>query len=178
MISEKQLQPKEYRIYKPNSKNSGAATKFQCRVKEVGKGDKKYPELFLFVEMAQQTGTDENDNAKFDWAGKENPNPKSVTMKLGLPDVGEILLVLMGRKKFVGPEPKEGQKIESGLFHQNNDGNTSMRLKWDNGKLYLNLSAQDKAKNLVKVSHSITMAEAVVLEHLLQHFIVAYHAWG
>lgn len=174
--SAKLLLPKEFRIYKPNSRGSGAASKFQCRVK-TPKNSEGYPELLLFIETAAQIGTDENDNAKFDWSGKDKQNTKSVTMKLGLPDVGEMLLVLMGRKEFVGPPAKEGHKTESGLFHQNNDGNTSMRLRWSEGVLYLNMSAQDKAKNLVKVSHSITPAEAVILEKLLAHFVVEYHAW-
>tara|TARA_B100000676_G_C17873669_1_gene730029 strand:+ start:121 stop:669 length:549 start_codon:yes stop_codon:yes gene_type:complete len=178
MTQEKKILAKEYRIYKPNSKGTGAASKFQCRTKwkTIDKSD--YADLILFLESAQQTGFDSNKNASFGWSSTNDKNKgKSVTMKLGLPDIGEILLVLKGRKTFVGPEPKQGRKIEPGLYHQNNHGNTSLRLKWSEGKLYLNISSQDKNKNVTKISHSITTAEAAVLESLLEHFIVEYHGW-
>ena len=179
MTQEKRILAKEYRIYKPNSKGSGAASKFQCRTKWKTVDGVDYADLILFLETAQQTGFDSNKNASFDWSSANNKGkkPKSVTMKLGLPDIGEILLVLKGRKQFVGPEPKEGRKIEPGLYHQKAKGNTSLRLKWSEGKLYLNLSSQDENKNVIKVSHSITTAEATVLESLLDHFIDKYHGW-
>jgi len=178
MTQEKRILAKEYRIYKPNSKGSGAASKFQCRTKWKTIDGVDYGELILFLEASQQTGFDSNKNASFGWStNNEKSRGKSVTMKLGLPDIGEILLVLKGRKKFVGPEPKEGRKIEPGLYHQKAKGNTSLRLKWSEGRLYLNLSSQDENKNVVKVSHSITTAEAAVLESLLEHFIVEYHRW-
>ena len=37
---------------------------------------------------------------------------------------------------------------------------------------------KEAKKNVTKVSHSITSAEAAVLESLLEHFIVEYHNWG
>ena len=171
---------KEYRIYKPNAKGSGAASKFQCRSKLKEVDGKQYPELVIFLESAQQTGFDKNNNASFGWSSSVDKNraSKSVTMKLGLADIGEILLVLKGRKQFIGPEPKEGRKIEPGLYHQKQKGNTSLRLKWSDGRLYINISSQDEKKNVIKVSHSITTAEAVVLEALLDHYVVEYHGWS
>ena len=179
MTQEKKILAKEYRIYKPNSKGSGAASKFQCRTKWKSVDGVDYADLILFLETAQQTGFDSNKNASFGWSSVKNKDkkPKSVTMKLGLPDIGEMLLVLKGRKHFVGPEPKAGRKIEPGLYHQKAKGNTSLRLKWSEGRLYLNLSSQDENKNVIKVSHSITTAEAAVLESLLDHFIAKYHGW-
>ena len=178
MTQEKKILAKEYRVYKPNSKGSGAASKFQCRTKWKSVDNVDYADLILFLESAQQTGFDGNKNASFGWStnGEKNKG-KSVTMKLGLPDIGEILLVLKGRKQFVGPEPKEGRKIEPGLYHQKKNGNTSLRLKWSEGRLYLNISSQDENKNVTKVSHSITTAEAVILESLLDAFISEYHRW-
>ena len=178
MTQEKRILAKEFRIYKPNSKGSGAASKFQCRTKWKTVDGVDYADLILFLETAQQTGYDSNNNASFAWSSGDKNKDKSVTMKLGLPDIGEILLVLKGRKKFVGPEPKQGRSVEPGLYHQKKNGNTSLRLKWSEGRLYLNLSSQDAKKSVTKVSHSITSAEAAVLESLLDHFIVEYHGWS
>ena len=178
MTNEKRILAKEYRIYKPNSKGAGAASKFQCRTKWKTIDNVDYADLILFLESAQQTGFDSNKNASFGWSSNsEKGKGKSVTMKLGLPDIGEILLVLKGRKQFVGPEPSNGRKIEPGLYHQKLKGNTSLRLKWSDGKLYLNISSQDEKKNITKVSHSITMSEAAVLESLLDGFVKEYHGW-
>ena len=178
MTQEKKILAKEYRIYKPNSKGNGAASKFQCRTKWKAVDVVDYAELILFLESAQQTGFDSNKNASFGWSTNSEKNKgKSVTMKLGLQDIGVILLVLTGRKQFVGQEPKEGRKIEPGLYHQKKNGNTSLRLKWSEKRLYLNLSSQDENKNVTKVSHSITTAEATVLESLLEAFVVEYHGW-
>lgn len=179
MTQEKKILAKEYRIYKPNSKGSGAASKFQCRTKWKTVDSVDYAELILFLETAQQTGFDSNKNASFGWSTSGTKNKdKSVTMKLGLPDIGEILLVLKGRKKFVGPEPKQGRNVEPGLFHQNKNGNTTLRLKWSEGRLYINLSSQDEKKNVTKVSHSITASEAVIIESLLESFVSEYHGWS
>ena len=178
MTQEKKILAKEYRIYKPNSKGSGAASKFQCRTKWKSVDGVDYADLILFLETAQQTGFDSNKNASFAWSSGDKNKDKSVTMKLGLPDIGEILLVLKGRKQFVGPEPKSGRKVEPGLYHQKKNGNTSLRLKWSEGRLYLNLSSQDAKKNVTKVSHSITTAEAVILESLLMSFVIDYHRWS
>ena len=178
MTQEKRILAKEYRVYTPNSSGNGAASKFQCRTKWKTVDGVDYADLILFLETAQQTGFDSNKNASFGWStsGEKN-NKKSVTMKLGLPDIGEILLVLKGRKKFIGPEPKKGRSIEPGLYHQKQKGNTSLRLKWSEGRLYLNMSSQDEKKNVTKVSHSITPAEAVIIESLLENFIIEYHNW-
>lgn len=178
MTQEKKILAKEYRIYKPNSKGNGAASKFQCRTKWKTVDGVDYAELVLFLETAKQTGFDSNKNASFGWSTSSDKNKStSVTMKLGMPDIGEMLLVFMGRKPYVGPEPKEGKKIEPGIYHQNKNGNTSLRLKWSEGKLYLNISSQDGSKNVTKVSHSITPAEATILESLLSNFVVEYHGW-
>ena len=102
MTQEKKILAKEFRIYKPNSKGSGAASKFQCRTKWKTVDSVDYAELILFLESAQQTGFDKNKNASFGWSTNSEKNKgKSVTMKLGLPDIGEMLLVLKGRKQFV-----------------------------------------------------------------------------
>jgi hypothetical protein len=165
---------KEYRIYKPNKAGNGAASKFQCRTKV--KNDR--PELVLFLETAKQKGVDEKNNARFAWAKKDEVS-ESVTVKLGLADIGEMLLVLSGRKQYVGGEPKAGRKVEPGLYHENKSGNTSIRLKWDKKTLFLNLSSQNaKTKDLIKVGHSITTGEAAILELLLADFVKQYHQWG
>lgn len=101
-----------YSLYKPLAKaDAGAALQF------------KYAEDIdcLFVEAAKQKGArlPTGDKNQFDWENK-------ITFKLGLTDIGQILLVLTGRQKTLG---KEGR----GLIHRSErDGVTrtsSMQLK-------------------------------------------------
>ena len=112
----------EYRIYKPNKQNNGAATKFQVKITEkdyVSAVDRKKVELFIV--STEQTGLDEKQNAKFAW----NDPTKEVTMKLGIPDVSEMLITLRQMKKVAGTVDGKYK----GLFHQNPKGNSSLVLE-------------------------------------------------
>lgn len=176
MTKETKISNRELRFYKPNRTGNGGASKFQCKTKYKKSGDREYPELVLFLETALQNGKDDSGNAKFHWSQKGKSN-NSVTMKLGMTDIGEMILVLEGKTKFVGPPPKQGRTVEPGLFHQNKNGNTSLRLKWSDGKLFLNLSSQDAKKEVTKVGHSLTPGEGAILCELLKEFVVQYHSW-
>lgn len=155
-----EIMSKEYRIYKPNKTNNGAASKIQCATK---KKDGKYDEAMLFWEMAPQTGTDDNDNASFDWKAKDKET-KSVLIKLGIVDVAEILLFLHGRKK------------EVKLFHQNNNGNTAMNFTMYNDQYSVQLSSK-VGENITRVKHLISPGEGMVLAILLKDFVTLYHGW-
>jgi len=150
----------EFRIYKPNKQGSGAASKFSTRADTKS----KFHDQLLFVETSAQIGTDENDNDRFDWKTPEKSDVKSVTMKLGIADVGAILATIKGRQK------------EAKLFHQNQNGNTALTLNYYNGQLSWNISSQTGDK-LVKLRHSISLSEAVVLEILLERFVLLQYQW-
>jgi hypothetical protein len=80
-------------------------------------------------------------------------------MKLGLMDVGELLLILQGKKE------------EVTLYHQNRQGNTIVKLKKAQTKSgpVLNFQMSSKrGKDLVKVAHNISQAEAQILIQLLK----------
>jgi hypothetical protein len=168
-------QPKEYRIYKPK-KTSGSALKLQYRFKS-RREDKKYPEAMLFLEIACQTGTDSNDNASFDWAHTEEYKGSSVTMKLGLPDVGELLLVLTSKKEYAGPAPKGGNKVAPGLFHQNKNGNTILKFAKMSGG-YSGYVAQLSTGKDNSYRISITEGEAIIMKILLEQFVIQHHNWS
>jgi len=153
---------KEFRIYKPNKKAEGAAAKFQFVVKSRREG--RFPEPMLFLECAKQTGVDANDNASFDWTGQDNSTGNSVTVKLGIPDVSELLLALRKHKE------------EGKLFHQNDKGNVTVSLKKFNDQMMLNVSSKRDNK-LTRVGLAVAPGECVVLSTLLQDFISAYYGW-
>jgi hypothetical protein len=168
---------KEFRIYRPNRQNSGAASKLQCAVKKRTKGESSFEDVMLFWEMAPQIGTDKDGNAQFDWSKpKGSEATKSITMKLGLPDVGELLLVLTGRKEYVGPPKKSGQNTGPGMFHENATGNAVLKFSQFNDGFYVGMSSK-RGEEQLKYGHSISAAEAVILEQLLRDFVSRYHEW-
>lgn len=163
---------KEYRVYKPNKNNNGSALKIQYKMKP--KQGKDYSEGMLFLEIAVQTGTDENGNASFDWAMAEGYKGKSVTMKLGLTDIGELLLVLNGKKEYAGPPAKPGQKSGMGLFHQNKNGNTVLKF----GKIPNGYAAQLSTSKEHSFRISVSDGEAEILKVLLEQAILLIHRWN
>ena len=153
---------KEFRIYKPKKSEDGAAAKFQFVVKARREGG--FPEAMLFLEMALQTGVDGNDNAMFDWSGQEGSTGNSVTVKLGIPDVSELLLALRRHKD------------EGKLFHKNDKGNVTVSLKKLDDKMALNVSSQ-RDRKLTRVGLMVSPGECIVLSQLLSDFISAYYGW-
>jgi hypothetical protein len=176
-MSETKKKYKEFRIYKPRNDGSGAASAFQLRSTT---DPERIPqrELNLFLSMTNQTGYDkENDNALFGW----QEDGKNITMKLGPPDVGDMLLVLSGRKEYVGPSKKADRQVESGLYHANPKGNTVLRLKRaknQSGEVvyYMQLSAQRDGKQTM-IKHSLTAGEGELLRLLLINYIENLYGW-
>ena len=83
----------QWRVYKPNKSGSGAASRLEMKVVEDERTGANGPftvrDVQLFWVASPQTGTDSNGNASFSWSQKEDN--KSVTLKLGETDVGEVL---------------------------------------------------------------------------------------
>ena len=123
----------------------------------------------VFLEMTKQIGKDDNQNAKFDWENK-------IRFKLGEADIGEILSVLVGLQKGVGPYDIQSEK-HKGLFHSNPSGNAILYFgKDDAGRFKIYLSVKKNGEKTV-VSHLITKGEACVLSTLLRRAIEIMYNW-
>jgi hypothetical protein len=159
----------QIRFYKPYSKDGqplGAASQFDYRP------NPKKPEVLAFWDITKQTGEDENGNATFAWTKDKS---KTIKVKLGLPDIGEILAVLKGVKGQAG--------TGKGLFHKNATGNTSIVFQYYDGggdidkRKYTvkitNQSVDGSDKVLTSVGHSLTLGEGVVLEQFLNGLLEA-----
>lgn len=163
----------QFRIYKPTKSNSGAASAIQTKLILV----KDRWELQLFWVATQQVASS-TENAAFAWADKE----KTVTMKLGDPDVGELLTVLSGISTSLGRK-EASDKPGKGLFHQNAGGNTTMTFQAQRdektGELgyWLRLASKSKAGKLVEVKHRVTAGEGELLRSLLNQWVVSSYGW-
>lgn len=162
--------PTQWRCYKPKKEGNGAASRLELKVvsKEVVKADKKYNlrQVQVFWVSALESGKDANGNAKFGW----EDGSKSVTLKLGEADIGELLAVLTGAKPNAG-----GDK---GLFHQNPKGNTTFSFTFN--AQYKNYSIRIAKKIgtvLTAVSHTITVGEAQILRILLEQAVKQTYQW-
>jgi len=159
--------PPEYRIYKPYKDDAGAASSFQLKITEDSDapvGRKRKVEMFWV--SCQQTGVNrETKNASFGW----DDNTKSATMKIGLVDVGELLLFFSGKKE------------DLSLFHQNMSGNTVVKMKKSQNKsgpvISFQMSSKREGNPLVKISHYISLGEAEIITQLLKDFVSSYHNW-
>ena len=115
-------------IYRARNSGDGAASQWSL-------GSKKD---CVFLEMAtQRTKKTTDGNASFDWDNK-------LRFKLGEHDLGEILAVLVGMKKGVGPLKGDGQTGQhKGLFHSNKNGNAILYFGRDkSGTLRIHLSVK------------------------------------
>lgn len=164
---------KSFRIYKPNKQGTGAATEWQLSRK-----DTKYNNVMFFLVGAAQDGKDENDNSKFSWQDKS----RSVTMKMGEFDIGEILSVLNGLKNSAG--------TDKGIFHKNEKGNTILsfskyfRKDEKSGEevfigYALRLSKkQNDGGTAFQVQHLLTFSEGEVLRVLLGEALKEIYGWS
>lgn len=161
----------EYRIYKPNTTNSGAASKIQVKIKPG-----KFRDVQIFWEASLQIKS-KDENAAFAWTDAA----KKVTMKLSEVDLGEILAVLNGQKDFAGPPGKDGKNM--GLFHKNKTGNATLqftKLKGQNSPLhtyYVRLAAKKADGKLIEVKHAISISESEILKVLLSNAVSLIFNW-
>lgn len=159
----------EYRIYKPKKDGKGAASRLQFRIIK-----KKYgPEVLLFWQFVQQIGF-KDDNAAFGW----NEPEKTITMKLGEPDIGDLLAVFCGLKDFTG------SGVGKGLFHQNANGNTVLNVNRQEKEgflpsYYVKASAQKKnLKITLAIQHTLTLGEGAIIRILLEQALKAMYDWN
>jgi len=146
-------------IYKARNNNDGAASQWNLSSSKDS----------VFLEMSNQKGFDDNKNPKFDWGNK-------IRFKLGVSDIGEILSVLRGSQRAVGPFDSAKQK-HKGLFHSNQHGNSILYLGLDgnnNYKIYLSAKIGD---DKTTVQHTISRGEASILETLLCQAVLAIYRW-
>jgi len=150
----------DLKFYKPRPNGQGAASRWNlARDKQA-----------VFVEMANQMPSDD-ENARFDW-------DRHLTVKLGLPDLGEILAVLLGRKAGVGTKRGEGRF--SGLFHKNPKGDSSLgfvRAANSEG-FYLKVGVKREGGDLKTAGHSFTEGEACVLRIALETAVARLVGWS
>jgi len=155
----KKVYTQNFKLYKARGTGDGAASQWNL-------GSEKD---CVFLEMTNQTGKDANGNASFDWGNK-------IRFKLGISDIGEVLSVLVGLQKGVGPFDSERGK-HKGLFHSNKSGNAVLYLGKDEaGRFGIRLSVK-RDNNATVVQHSMTKGEACVLSTLLRRAIEIIHKW-
>ncbi len=146
---------KEFRVYRANKTNTGTATAWQL----ANKKDNKYDPFMVFLIGTNQTGSDENGNAKFDWQN-------AINVKMGENDLGEFIAVL------------ERRKDELKLFHETpGGGNKVINFSLLDKGYGLKISAQDKDKNNKQVSQVIGFGEAAVLLVLLKRAVEQIYQW-
>lgn len=115
----------------------------------------------VFLEMRPQVPSTTEQNAFSREAG-------IVTM-LGLPDLGEFLAVLRGRKGGLGnPDDKNGWK---GLYHQNDTGSTSISMTATEKGYSLSIGAKKGAEAARRLGINLTFAEAEVLHDYLAEML-------
>lgn len=175
MVATNTKKREQWRVYKPRKTNDGAASKLEMKIvtEEKEKDGKKFTvrDVQLFWVATQQTGTDTNGNASFGW---DDPK-KSVTLKLGEVDLGELLAVLNGSKKHIGA-PKN-DKGAGGLFHKNDKGSTAMTLERGDSGYSLLLSKKVGKDAPVRISHQVTIGEGEVLKVVLEAAIRQSYQW-
>lgn len=138
----------EYAIYKPNSRGTGGVVRFGLNPAKAA----------VFVDAANQSG-----EKQFDWENK-------ITMKWGLPDLGQALAALQGRV----PQAK--------LFHQSEKANSAFELTSQDdparAPYLLSISRQNSTdKSLRKVTIPLSHGEAAVLEAALRVAVARLLSW-
>jgi hypothetical protein len=128
----------------------------------------------IFLEMTNQKGKDENNNARFDWENK-------IRFKLDETDIGEILAVLMNLQNGIGPFDTDKKK-HKGLFHSNPKGNAILYFGRDatmeeHGRFHVYLSVK-RGDDQTVVRHTISKGEACILSTLLRRAIEVMYRWG
>lgn len=145
-------------FYHPNARGTGSALRIEPRA---NRHDADRYNCF-FIELAGQktmAGRERGANtyATFDWDNK-------ITVKLGFPDICEILMVLEGRVPHIGGDRK-------GLYHASKQGNTLIALARDaqRGTYYLSLSRKRNGdSDAQRIGIGLSEAEATGLRCLLQ----------
>lgn len=151
----------QFRIYRLNKNNNGAAIAFQLSYKK----DNEFDKYQAFLIGANQLGeADKNGNAQFNW------KDGAITVKLGENDLGELLSVLEGRKDAVG--------TNGSLFHQTPSGGSKV-INFSHGEkgYTLSISSKDKEGQVKKVFINLSDGEASLLSVLLKRSVEKMFGW-
>lgn len=155
--SPKQKFKKKFVVYRANKAGNGCTISFDLAA------DKES----VFLSVAPQKGTNDNNNAVFDWKGG------SITVKLGHTDIGEMLAVFSGRKQSAG--------FKGSLFHKSNDGSNKIIAlsKMQNDGYSIKISCQSQDKSVPIISHGAVLSDGDVeiLSVLLKHAIIKFLEW-
>jgi hypothetical protein len=166
---------KEWRIYKPQKNNDGAASKLELKITDKDYVDKegnnrKLRDVQMFWVLTQQIGVDENNNATFAWTDAN----KTVTLKLNETDLGEILAVLNGLKTVTGAT---GSKYE-GLFHKNEKGSATLCLKAVENRGYTVRATKKVGNNHpVAIYHTLSYGEVSILKVVVEAAVRQIYQW-
>ena len=148
----------DLRIHKPNKQQTGSASAFQLRIDTSG----KWPKTLSFLQMAKQTGIDENDNARFGWKDDDT----TIKMKLDETDLGKLLYGLR-------------TKTEINLFHKNANGNTILKIvyKEDKGMFGIRLSKKVGQDQPVALQHFLSFDETELVRVYLDMSLKCHFGW-
>lgn len=146
---------RELKFYKPRPNGQGAASTWSFVPEKEA----------VFLKVAAQVPSD-GEHARFDWE-------KGLTVKLGLPDLGELLAVLTGRKPGAGPKRDDGKF--AGLFHRSPRGDASLAFVRSTGEdgFYMKIGVRKDGTELKTAAHSLTEGESCVLQVALQAAVAA-----
>ena len=166
-----------HRFYKGKKTGDGTASQWSLSTRPNRK-NAKVLETLLFLEVAPQNGVgnEGDDHYTFDWRSKKSPDSKSLTVKLEVADVGELLCVLNGITEGAGRDGK-------GLYHEAEKSNTiiGFSIAKKDGKAFgfnLRLSKKDKdTGNQTSLNHFLSLTEAEVLRVLLNEAVLRLTGW-
>lgn len=150
---------KSFMLYKARNSGDGAASQFSLSSKKD----------CVFLEMANQVGRDDNDNAKFDWSNK-------IVFKLDEADIGEILSTLVEMQQAIGPFDPVKNK-HKGLYHSNKHGNAILYLGKDEHQIFRIRLSTKRGEVKKVVQHTFTKGEACILSTLLRRAIEVMYMW-
>lgn len=150
---------KNFMLYKARNDGNGTASQWSLASKKD----------CVFLEMANQDGKNKDGDANFDWDNK-------IRFKLGESDLGELLAVLVGFQKGVGPFDI-AKKRHKGLFHSNQNGNAILHFGYDEeNRLRIHLSVK-KDDQKTAIGHVISKGEAMLLSILFRRAIEVMYRW-
>ena len=173
--TEKKFKGANHRLFKGKQDGKGSASSWQLN----SRPNKKNPDVDdvnLYVELAPQSGENANGDYTFDWKkwdeNRQALPSKSLSAKLGLSDIGEILGVLNGGSKAVGKDGK-------GIYHTPPGTEDSNIIYFSQGDYGYNmkLSHKTKAGDRHEVNHFISFSEGEVLRTLLNSAVLQMTKW-
>lgn len=170
-----QLSPEALKIHKAKRDGTGVALKLELRLTpEYGTGSKgsffvRSVKGGLFLDLVPQTATNEAGDATFGW-----DDPRAVGAKLGLPDIGSLLVAVESRyasKAIPENLRAKGDElgVSVGMFHvfEGDSGKSTTAIDYRLAKEGAYLSMSKSATQRQKLM--LTQAEELQLRAYLQH---------